>query len=502
MKRPRGPWLAAAAAAGLAVSAAAGADALRLRGEVTLSGPAGEPAVGLALRDLAGDLGRVLGRPARRTDATNATIVVRLDAGLAAPEGWRLDVGASQAVLSAADALGAIHGIYAFSEDFLGVDPLWFWKDLAPARRDEVAIPAQTRASRPPVFRYRGWFVNDEDLLTEWQPGSGARDLDYPFYGQVISLDVADRIFEALLRCGGNLVIPASFVDVMNPPEADLVRRAVGRGLYVTQHHIEPLGVSPFGFETYWKRRGERVAFSYSGDPERVRQTWAAYAARWRELAGDRVLWQLGLRGRGDRPVWTSDKGVTTNDAGAFVSRAFADQWAIVRSVDPRPTPPATATLWMEGSQLMRRGTLKFPPGVAIVFADEGRSQMLQEDFRTAPREPGRARGIYYHLAFWAEGPHLVQGTPPAKLKRNFDELIARGDTNYAIVNVANVREHVLGIEAAMGIMREGAAWDEAAFMDRWTPAALLPGRRRMPGSRRWPSPRCPASSNAPRASR
>jgi hypothetical protein len=259
----------------------------------------------------------------------------------------------------------------------------------------------------------------------------------------------------------------------MNPPEAALVRRAVDRGLYVTQHHVEPLGVSHFGFETYWKNRGQKAVFSYVNDADRVRRTWTAYARRWRELAGDQVVWQLGLRGRGDRPVWASDKSVKESEAGALVSRALADQWAVVRAVDPRPAPPATTTLWMEGADLMRRGLLEFPPGITVVFADEGRTQMLQDDFRQTRRVKQHTYGVYYHLAFWAQGPHLVQGTPPERLKRNFDALLARGDTHYALVNVSNVREHVLGIAAVMEIMQSGTAWDDRDFLRRWSGPAL-----------------------------
>ncbi len=458
---------------GTASCSASTRSALHLRGAISIASPEKEPAIQHALRDLASDFTKVLGQTASVAEGQSGPVVVRLDRALREPESWRIEIGPRSVLITGADPLGVVYGVYGFSRRCLGVEPLWFWKDIEPRRRDELVLPAQSLASKSPAFRYRGWFVNDEDLLTEWKPGSGPRFLDYPFYQQVIALDVADRVFEALLRSGGNLVIPASFVDVMNPPEAALVRRAVDRGLYVTQHHIEPLGVSHFAFETYWKNRGESATFSYSQDPDRVRQTWTAYAKRWRELAGDHILWQLGLRGRGDMPVWASDKGVQASEAGAFVSRALADQWAIVRAVDPRPSPPATATLWMEGSDLMRRGLLQFPEGITIVFADQGRSQMLQDDFRQTPRKPDHTYGIYYHIAFWAEGPHLVQGTRPEKLKRNFDAALSKGDSQYAIINVSNIREHVLGIAAAMEIMQAGRAWDDRAFLLRWSPPLL-----------------------------
>jgi hypothetical protein len=455
------------------IAAHAASEVLRLRGPVTIASPETSPAVRSALRDLGADFAAVLGQRPTLVQGQRGTVLVRLDRALKPAESWRIDVAPAGVTITGADTLGAVFGIYRFSQQWLGVDPLWFWKDLRPPRREELVLPRQSLTSTAPVFRYRGWFVNDEDLLTEWKPGGGQRSLDYPFYQQVIAPQVADRVFEALLRSGGNLVIPASFVDVMNPPEAALLRHAVERGLYVTQHHVEPMGVSHFAFETYWQRQGEKVAFSYAQDPDRVRRTWTAYARRWRELAGDQVVWQLGLRGRGDRPIWTSDRTVREADAGTLVSRAIADQWSIVRAVDPRPAPPATTTLWMEGSQLMQRGLLKFPPGVTIVFADEGRTQMLQDDFRLTARVPQHTYGVYYHLAFWQEGPHLVQGTQPARIKRNFDALCARGDTQYAIVNVSNVREHVLGIAAAMEIMQSGSAWDDCEFLHRWAGPAL-----------------------------
>jgi len=445
------------------------AEMLHLRGAVTIASPETGPAVRCAVRDLAADFAAVLGATPRMVDGRQGDVVVRLDGTLKRPESWRIAISPAGITITGADPLGAVYGIYRFSQQWLGVDPLWYWKELRPQRRTELVLEPQSLTSTAPVFRYRGWFVNDEDLLTEWKPGGGQRTLDYPFYQQVIAPEVADRVFEALLRSGGNLVIPASFVDVMNPPEAALLHHAVERGLYVTQHHVEPLGVSHFAFETYWQRQGEKVKLSYAQDPERVRRTWTAYARRWRELAGDQVIWQLGLRGRGDRPVWASDSTVREADAGTLVSRALADQWNIVHAVDPRPSPPATTTLWMEGSQLMHRGLLKFPPGVTIVFADEGRTQMLQDDFRLTERVSQHSYGIYYHLAFWAQGPHLVQGTQPERIKRNFDALCARGDTHYAIVNVSNVREHVLGIAASMQIMQSGAAWDDREFLRRWS---------------------------------
>src|SRR5207248_6399451 len=51
------------------------------------------------------------------------------------------------------------------------------------------------------VFKYRGLFINDEDLLTGWAPGE-AKD------HTGISLEVWNKIFETILRLKGNMVAP------------------------------------------------------------------------------------------------------------------------------------------------------------------------------------------------------------------------------------------------------------------------------------------------------
>ena len=71
-----------------------------------------------------------------------------------------------------------------------------------------------------------------------------------------------------------------------------------------------------------------------------------------------------------------------------------------------------------------------------------------------------------------------MQGARPDRVKRVFDEVVAHGDTQYAIVNVCNVREHVLGVQAATELMKDEAGWSEADFWNRFAPAVLHPAYR------------------------
>lgn len=464
-------------------------------GRFDVESDAATPAVEAALADLRRDFKTVLGSGPSST--APALIRISIDRTLP-PETFMLEV-ADRVQIRGGDELGAIYGIYEFSRRFLGVDPFWFWKDLSPAQKTSLELAPQHIDSGKPVFRYRGWFLNDEDLLGGWKP-SGERFRDWParsefagksianesaayetrllrYYTPVAGPDIMQMVFEALLRQRGNLIIPASFIDIMNAPEAAIIRAAVQRGLYISQHHVEPLGVSFFAYETWWSKQKKGAAlpeFSYRTEPDALRAAWTAYAKRWHEIAGDHLIWQLGLRGRGDRPLWDKDPKAKAL-AGELISGALRDEWAIIRSVDPRPAPPATLTLWAEGADLLAAGKLTLPAGVTCVFSDDAVTQTMQKDFLTLPREPGRPCGYYYHVTVWPNGPHLVQGLRPSAIADVAGQVAAKGDTAYAILNVSNLREHLMGASAWLEQTWNPTKQTDAEFLKRWSPAGLAP---------------------------
>lgn len=382
-------------------------------------------------------------------------------------EGYRMlsfgNAGENLLILGS-DARGAMWGIYDFARVHLGVDPLRHWTGIEPEPRLSLDLGDVDCFDRPRTYKFRGWFINDEDLLSEWLPGGGTRYADYPYYKQVVHPDALSKVLETALRLKQNLIIPASLIDIDNPAEENLVRMASERGLFISQHHVEPLGVSHFTWDRYWRRRGLEVKPSFITERDRYVEIWTDYVSKWAKY--DNVIWQLGLRGRGDRPVWFHDSAVppSAEARGALISDAIATQRAIVAKVLGREDFLCTTTLWMEGSELHDAGHLRFPEKTIIVFADHGPSQMWGEDFHAAARKRGTEYGVYYHVAFWGDGPHLVQGTSPEKIRFNYAGAVAKGDTAYSILNVTNVRETVLGASAVAEL-----TWDFTAFdVDRW----------------------------------
>ena len=101
-----------------------------------------------------------------------------------------------------------------------------------------------------------------------------------------------EKVVETVLRLKLNLVIPATFIDLDNPPEKDLADAVAERGIYLSQHHCEPLGVSSFTFENYCKKYGKTGRFSYSECPEIMENVWSFYVDKWAKY--DNVVWQIG----------------------------------------------------------------------------------------------------------------------------------------------------------------------------------------------------------------
>ena len=98
-------------------------------------------AVGVAVNDLKRDVEKIAGR--RLADAAVApdrdAVTIRIDPEKfgGAPEAYTLRSRPGNILeITGSDELGAIFGIYRFSEEFLGVDPFFFWNGREPRRRD------------------------------------------------------------------------------------------------------------------------------------------------------------------------------------------------------------------------------------------------------------------------------------------------------------------------------------------------------------------------------
>ena len=429
----------------------------------------GEP-VQKAVEDLAADLQVVLGtRPKiihRTEDSGSFTIFIGESAklpseirpaSLTAPESFSISLREEKwnpqrptkvVVLSGADMRGTIYAVYRFSEKYLGIDPLYYWTDHRPVRRASIPLPASLNETYPPpVFTYRGFFINDEDLLTGWAPGEKKDKTG-------ISLEVWSKIFETILRLKGNMVAPGTWIF----PDDPQVRLAAKRGLIVAQHHAIPLGLNV-------ARWPKDVPYNYSDYPEILQGAWKNAVASY--LPNQEVLWTVGLRGLSDVTYASMDSHVrdNTKSLGALISKAIADQMQIVRSV--RPDAKFVTNLWQEGAKLVQQGDLKIPPEVSTVWADDGYGYLQDHG------EVSSGQGIYDHVAMM--NGRANQLTEMVPVERSFSEIgryIKAGATRYFLVNTSDIRPVTMSIRAVMDAVWKGVPADveaEREFYQQWS---------------------------------
>ena len=420
------------------------------RATIFIAADESEP-VQAAARDLAADFRTVTGKPLaivnRESEAAAVTIVIaeasKLPAqlrssGVSAPESFSIAAKSANwnqrstkaIVLAGADMRGTMYAVYEFSERYLGIDPMYYWTDNQPAHRDSIQVPVGLDQTFPaPVFQHRGFFINDEDLLTGWAPGDKNDKTG-------ISLEAWNKIFETTLRLKGDMVAPGTWIF----PDDPQVRLAAKRGLIVTQHHAIPLGLNV-------ARWPQNVPYNYTTHPEILERAWRDAVNLY--LPNQEVLWSVGLRGLSDVSYASMDPSVRNDNTalGRLISKAIADQIGVVRSV--RPNAKFVTNLWQEGARLVQQGDLTIPPEVSTVWADTGYGYLQDHG------EVSAGQGIYDHIAMM--NGRANQLTEMVPLERSFSEMgryIKAGATSYFLVNTSDIRPVAMSARAVMD-----AAW-------------------------------------------
>lgn len=435
------------------------------------------PFVTRAAEDVAGDIEKIFGvRPRIVTGEPPAENAITLSK---AGTGWERYELVSRAgnvlAVTGSDDRGVMFGLYRFASEFLGVDPFYRWSGREPVKTKKKTWERISLKQGSPSFRFRAWFINDEDFLNGLCPEeNGRRAIDYPRYHVCFGPSLADRIYETAVRAGFNTVICASYVDILNPDEKRLVDIASSRGLYITMHHQEPVGAGARQIDVHFP---EAKGTTYASHPGIWRKAWKRYIGQWAEVPD--VIWQIGLRGRGDKPFWMrADEWVSPDVSDAedrrragLISSAMAEQLAMIeKALGRRPRHLATQ-LWMEGEEYYRKGLLDIPEGTTVVFSDNCPGLKFQSDIGSVKAlDPEKSFGLYYHLAL-LHGNHRCELVPPLRTHQVLGDAYGKGARELVIFNVSNIRPFLYTLEAAGEMTRDIAGFDAARFRDRWSAA-------------------------------
>ncbi len=339
------------------------------------------------------------------------------------------------------DDLGIIYGLLHYSETYLGVDPFWFWADIPVKPKQNIQIPTVDYNSVGRKVKYRGWFVNDEVCLIGWKD-------DYP-----PTKEVWYPVFEALLRSGGNMVIPGTDL----PRHGIHAELAAEMGLWVTHHHAEPLGAEMFLRSYPYKTP------SYREHPELFETLWEEAIQKQK---GDKIVWVLSFRGQGDAPFWLYDPQFDTPEKrGAMISKVVKRQYEMVRKAVKEPV--CCMALYGEIAELYKSGHIDVPDDIIKIWADNGYGKMVSrrqgnENMRipALPTEQDTGEhGIYYHVTFHdlQASNHLTMfPSPPILIKEEVENAFSKGAHSYLLLNSGNIRPHLYTLDLISELWNTG----------------------------------------------
>ncbi len=389
-----------------------------------------------AIRDLRRDLTKTL-------ESSNEGANIRLfDSAGFGEEDFRVCVKDGELCILASGELGFVYGIYAVSRDILGVTDFWFWNDQQFCLSASVSVDDDFEInSVRPAVDLRGWFINDEVLFYGWKIDSD-------------KLGPWKMALESLLRAGGNMVIPGTGQVDCTAQE----HLAAEYGLYLTQHHAEPLGAQMFS------RAYPDLSPSYAEHPDLFRGLWADAIE---EKKDQKTVWSLGFRGQGDSPFWEVDpRFETPAERGKLMGDVLRTQYDMVKSACPGAK--CAVNLYGETLELFRGGDLKIPDDVIKIWADNGFGRMVsRRQGHHDPRVnalPGSdervgANGIYYHASFYdLQAAAVITMLPNSSenIARELENVLDTGVSDFWLINCSAVKPHVYFLDLIAEIWRGG----------------------------------------------
>jgi hypothetical protein len=359
-------------------------------------------------------------------------------------------------VIAGSDKRGSVYGIYEISEQ-IGVSPWYWWADVPAKHHDNVFIKAGTHVQGPPVVKYRGIFINDEEPAF----GPWARE---KFGG--INSKMYSHMFELLLRLRANYLWPAMWGKAFNEDDPLNPRMADEYGIVMGTSHHEPMIRAQ---QEWTKSHGHygNGQWNYLTNEEGLKKFWTEGIERNKDYES---LVTVGMRGDGD---------VAMPDAGGLeankklLEKIIADQRQILAGhMNPDVTKiPQLWALFTEVQQYYDAG-LKLPDDVTLLFCDDNVG-----DLRRLPTPEERKRsggaGIYFHTDMHG-GPFSYQwlnSNPLPKIQEQMNLACEYGAIRIWIVNVGDLKPLEIPLEFIIRMAWNPAAMtkdDVAKYQLRW----------------------------------
>jgi len=362
-------------------------------------------------------------------------------------EAYRIITSGADVWLIGSDARGTAYAAYELSER-LGIDPLYLWTGYQPERHNPLVVKKTNYYQPSPVFKYRGFFHDDEDILPRPFDEQG-----HPYRFGNVPLDWYKRFFETALRLRMNMVAPYTRVR----RRFEVQKCASDWGLFYTSHHYDILLSNPFGIDRFRlaEKRGVSKDWDWLHHSDDMLGYWKGGVAQNKDLS---VIWPIGLRGTDDH-AYHFPTGTSEQQQARVFGQVLDSQVALVGQMVPENNNPVFAfTLYTEMLEKYQKNQTAFrvPKKAIIVWPDDNDGIM-----RNLPEHKDQWKhGIYYHLAYFggAKTKQSVSTVAPERIAEQFKKIIACGATEYLLVNVSEFREFALGARMIAEISWKGSS--------------------------------------------
>ncbi len=361
-------------------------------------------------------------------------------------------------ILHGADLRGTLYAIYTFSEHFLGLPPLWVWTSQPLESKDQITIPLSTDLHfEPPEVKWRTWFPNDQDYLIPWKGISGNREL----------------IAETLLRLKLNSwdtgsVLNESVTGIV--PDAGTAR---DRGIAVMSTHTSPLGtrVEETRWNNYWIHvRGETPPDLTLANTDALLDFWRHSVTTIREEDVE-TIWTLTFRGHGDLGFWHTYPDAPDSDPErAEVIESMLEHQVQIVTEEVGDDAIMRVPFYNEMSDYFLAGLLDPPAGADVIWnlVSARRDHYPPENVFDMTFPEGQPVGLYFNIQFTSTGSHVAQGEGPWKMEANHRMIagLTADPLALSMVNVGNIREFVMELEAHARMMWGFDGYDSDAFLE------------------------------------
>ncbi len=388
-------------------------------------------------------------------------------------------------IIAGSDKRGTAYGLYTISE-LIGVSPWYYWGDVEIEQKTSINVSLSSlEQTEMPDVKYRGIFLNDEELFTIWSKKFTAADNPGAPNPKVYA-----TVFELILRLKANTLWPAMhkgttpFNEYKNPKtgvsyNAEL---ADDYGVIMSASHCEMMLRNNEGEWENWAKANAkkygikqvdgswRNAYDYTVNPKAMNAYWEERVAENYRFEN---IYMIGLRGVHDSGINCSQLSDKSYKGKATVVKAAVKaQLEILEKYEKKLAEETGETVKFQTAYCVYKEAAEYfkydlglPTDCCLVYCDDNygyvRSVPTDSDFKKYS-----SFGMYYHISYHG-APYSYLWVANEPLELIAEEMLKTynsGMTDLWVLNVGDIKPGEVKTEYFLDM-----AWDVSSHSENNT---------------------------------